>query len=153
MNHRVFEYFPKFHQDASHFLLHLQVPCFLYPSIQCIRTLTNIIPASSNSPSVKILQYALLSFFKCPVVCLPPHDPFVLQCTMFALNDHLSHFLRTFLTRNDTMIPHFVLCSLFLFRKVSPSSGCLPLSFLVPWLLFHRNTHVCLCLQPHLYPG
>ena len=62
---------------------------------------------------MKILQHALLSFFKCPVVCLPPHDPFVLQCTMFALNDHLSHFLRTFLTRNDTMIPHFVLCSYF----------------------------------------
>lgn len=88
-NHRVDKYFPKFHQDASHFLLHLQVPCFLYPSIQCIRTLTKIIPASSNSPSVKILQHALLSFFKCPVVCLHPQDLFVLQYTMFALNDHL----------------------------------------------------------------
>ena len=34
-------------------------------------------------------------------------------------------------------VSSFVLCSLFLFRKVLPSSGCLPLSFLIPWLMFH----------------
>ena len=40
-----------------------------------------------------------------------------------------------------------VLCSLFLFRKVSPSSGCLPLSFRVPWLLFHME-HTFLSSPP-----
>ena len=44
-------------------------------------------------------------------------------------------------TEND------VLCSLFLFRKVSPSSGCLPLSFRVPWLLFHME-HTFLSSPP-----
>ena len=41
----------------------------------------------------------------------------------------------------------FVLCSLFLLRNVSPSSGCLPLSFRVPWLLFHME-HTFLSSPP-----
>ena len=40
-----------------------------------------------------------------------------------------------------------VLCSLFLLRKISPSSGCLPLSFRVPWLLFHME-HTFLSSPP-----
>ena len=42
---------------------------------------------------------------------------------------------------------HFVLCSLFLLRKVSRSSGCLSLGFRVPWLLFHME-HTFLSSPP-----
>ena len=52
---------------------------------------------------------------------------------------------------SDTCVPlmlvFFVLCSLFLLRKISPSSGCLPLSFRVPWLLFHME-HTFLSSPP-----
>ena len=45
------------------------------------------------------------------------------------------------------LLVFFVLCSLFLFRKVLPSSGCLPLSFRAPWLLFHME-HTFLSSPP-----